>query len=290
MKKYCKMCGAELNDNNKCSAHILPEFIWRDYMKDEDGHREEVIVVRKGGEPSKFLKKYGITDDGILCRRCDDEILGKYENDFKQIWETVFKYGELHPIKKQDELRGWGKGISEVDDIITIKLFVLTCIWRAVVSTLGDYPITINGRKEEALRRTLLDGKNRKLLHSYSMICSKYEDDNCPLVISPYLERNNKRHFTLIRFCLPFGYMFTVRLGKKSIDSKLGVAEFGALEDGFFIANMGKFEGSRSEERLFDVALNGMRNMYPSDKQHLGRKMLDRYNDISEEDIRKVLY
>lgn len=33
MKYYCRLCGDELSDSNKCKAHIISEFIWREYME-----------------------------------------------------------------------------------------------------------------------------------------------------------------------------------------------------------------------------------------------------------------
>ena len=265
-KNICRLCGVVLDEKNRCSSHIIPEFIWRDYMTNEKGHYEEMVVLKENNNPPRFLKKYGLVDDSILCRKCDNEIFGKYENDFKEVWERVFKNGELLPLMKGNELRGWATEIVGYDDVIKTKLFVLACVWRASVSTLEDYPIKLNERKEKAIKKVLLNGGNKKLLHSYSMICTRFED-GYPLAIPPYYERNNKKKNSLVRFYLPFGYAFTVRLGVEEIDRELGAAEFGAFDNAFYIANMGKFDGSLSAMRLLKSAIKGMQNMFFSDKQ-----------------------
>lgn len=288
-KKKCRLCNDELNSDNCCRSHIIPEFIWRDYMTNEKGQREEMIVLKKDNSPPRFLKKAGLVDDNILCRKCDDEILGRYENDFKEVWERVFKRGKLYPIETSSGIRGWVKEIGGAEDIIKTKLFILTCIWRASVSELDDYPIRLNRRREIALRRVLLGGGDNKLLHTYSMICTKFEDENYPLAIAPFYDRNNKKRLNLVRFYLPLGYLFIIRLGCEKIDEKMGAEEFGALKEAFFVGNMGKLEGSMSEKRLFLSALKGLQNMYPSDKKKLKNKMLEEHDDLSVEDIEKVL-
>lgn len=291
MKCYCRLCGAELNKANGCAAHIIPEFIWREYMTNEDGHREEMILLKKDNMPPRFLRKYGITDNTILCRKCDGEILGKYENDFKEVWEKIFKNGKLYPVEKDGELRGWAKELSGHKDIIAIKLllFILCCIWRASISTSEDYPIKLNNRKEKALRKILSSRDHDRLLHSYSMICSKFEDGDYSLAVAPYFDRRNRKKLNLVRFYLPLGYVFTIRLGLESIDKKLGIAKFNACSNAFFIANMGKLEGSVSEVNILSGVIRGLRNMYPDDKRRIERGMLEKYDDISSEDVLKVL-
>ncbi len=104
-KNICNLCGSELTQKNRCKAHIILEFIWREYMKEGD-ERENMVLLKSGNAPARFLKSYGITDDSILCRKCDDEILGKYENDFRKIWGRVFKSRDERIIEQGNKLFG----------------------------------------------------------------------------------------------------------------------------------------------------------------------------------------
>ncbi len=114
------------------------------------------------------------------------------------------------------------------------------------------------------------------------MICSKFEDENYPLAMSPSIANG------LIRFCLP-GYIFTIRLGQEKINDKIGVAEFGALDNCFFIANSGKMKGSGTEKRLFDNAIKNMREMYSSDKRKIGKIFTEQCKEITKEEIEALL-
>lgn len=289
MKYYCKLCGAELTEHNKCSAHIIPEFIWREYMTNEDGEREDMILLKKDNQPPRFLKKYGVTDDNILCRKCDDEILGKYENDFREVWERVFKNGKLYPVEKDGKLYGWAKEITGHEDVIKTKLFLLCCIWRASISASEDYPFKLNRRKEDAIKRILLRGNRNKLVYTYETMCSKFEDSDFSLAVAPFSEKINGKKISLVRLYLPKGYLFSMRLGLEPIDKKIKTAVFGSMKNAFFIANMGKMEGSATEGNFMKNVIKALRNMYYDDKKKIRKGLMEKNDDVTEEDINSVL-
>ena len=289
MKYYCKLCGTELTKENRCSAHIIPEFIWRDYMTNEDGEKEDMILLKKDNQPPRFLKKYGVTDDSILCRNCDNKVLGKYENDFREVWERVFKNGKMYPVEKDGKLYGWGKEIKGHKDVIKTKLFLLCCIWRASISTSEDYPFKLNERKENAIKRILLSNSHNKLVYIYKTICSKFEDLDFSLAAAPLSEKINGKKISLVRLYLPKGYLFSMRLGLEPIDKKIKTAVFGSMNNAFFIANMGKMEGSVTEENFTKNTIKALRNMYYDDKKKVRKGLMEKYNDVTEEDINAAL-
>lgn len=84
-------------------------------------------------------------------------------------------------------------------------MFLLCCVWRASISKLEDYPIKLNKRKESNLRKILLNGGSNRLLHTYSMIHSRYGDKDYSLATAPFSERGNK--INLIGF-IYFSLMF----------------------------------------------------------------------------------
>lgn len=289
MKYYCKLCGTELTKENRCSAHIIPEFIWREYMINEAGEKEDMILLKKDNQPPRFLKKYGITDDGILCRKCDDELLGKYENDFWEVWERVFKNGKLHPVEKDGKLYGWGKKIIGNEDIIKTKLFLLCCVWRASISALEDYPFKLNERKENAIKKILLSGNHDKLVYVYETMCSKFEDSDFSIASAPYLDKIKGKKLSLVRLFLPKGYLFSMRIGLEPIDKKIKPAVFGSMKNAFFVGNMGKMEGSATEENFMKNAIKALRNMYYDDKKKVRKGLMKKYNDVTEEEINTAL-
>ena len=290
MKNYCKLCGAELTKQNKCSAHIIPEFIWREYMTNREGKKEDMVLLKESNQPPRLLRKYGITDDNIMCRKCDDDVLGRYENDFKEVWERVFKNGKIYPIKKDGKLYGWGKEIKGREDIIKTKLFLLCCIWRASISTSEDYPFKINERKENAIKKILLGDNHGKLAYSYETMCSKFEDLDFSIAAAPFSDKIKKKKMSLVRLYLPKGYLFSVRLGLEPIDKKIRPAVFGSMDVAFFIANMGEMEGSATEVNFIQGTLKAIRNMYPGDKNKVKNRLLKENDDITEDDIKRALH
>lgn len=283
--RKCRLCGAELTADNKCDSHIIPRFIWREYME-ENSERQEAVLL--GPERPRILRKCGVTDDNILCRKCDGDILGEYENNFKKVWERVFKNGELCPLNHNGHLIGWTKKIDGREDIIKTKLFMLCCLWRASISSDGKHKLKLNSRKEVAIQRELQRKNHSNLLYKYSTLCSRYEDGDIDAIIDPYCIRKNPLKTSLCYLHLPGGFTFIMRLGTKSISKNLEVCEFGASKRDLFILNAGKMEGSKMEGVLLRRTLAGLQDMYESDKKNIKGKLVSKYKDLSQEDVDDV--
>ncbi len=287
VNKYCHLCGMRLTVGNKCESHIIPKFIWKEFMG-KDGERQEMVLLNL--ERPRILRRYGVTDNNILCRKCDGEILGKYENDFKEIWERVFKEGETCPIDQNGHLLGWEKKLSSHEDIIKTKLFMLCCLWRASISNNKEHSLKLSARRENAIRRELRQQNHDRLLYRYSMLCSRFEDGGPDVVIAPYCTHKNKLQADLCYLHLPRGFIFVMKLGAGVISKDLEACKFGASRQSFFIINAGKTEGSKIETALLQRTLVGLQDMYGSDKKEIKSKLLSSsaYNDLSKKDVDNV--
>lgn len=284
-KRRCRLCGTELTSNNKCDSHIIPRFLWKEYMGADD-NRQNMILVR--GSNTKILKSYGITDNSILCRQCDGKILGKYENDFREVWSRVFLNGQFYPVSREGKLFGWAKEVNGREDIIKTKLFILCCLWRASVSCLDDYPIKLSPRRENAIRNELLREKHDRLLYQCHMTCLRFEDGALGFAPTPYYTRKNSSRTKLCYIYLPNGYLFAVRPGIDKNNRKIQAYEFGAEKQYFFIGNCGHFENSKAESKLFKEILPALQGMYNSDKNEIKFNLLKGYGDLSANDVDKV--
>lgn len=253
---------------------------------EENGKRWEMVLLKP--ERPKILRKYGITDNSILCRKCDGEVLGKYEKDFKDVWERVFKKSELKPVNYNSRLVGWMKKIDNREDFIKTKLFVLCCIWRASISNNGDHQLKLNPRKEDAIKRELQRKNHNNLLYKYSTLCLRFKDGDIDAAIDPYCIRKNAIKASLCYLHLPGGFIFIMRLGTKSICKDLETIELGASKQGFLILNAGKMEGSKMEEILLRRTLVGLRDMYDGDKRKIKDKLLSVYDDLSQKDVDNI--
>ena len=134
MKKPCALC---LNDRKLCRSHIIPEFLYKPLYNDQ--RRIEVLSIlpnRKDWQEQKGLWEY------LLCETCEQKL---------SVWEgysrKVLNGGT--PLKGQQE----GNLIRICGiDYASFKLFQLSLLWRASVSSLSFFERVNLGVHEEKLR------------------------------------------------------------------------------------------------------------------------------------------
>ena len=138
MESICRLCTfpAEL-----CRSHILPEFLYRPLY--DDKHR--FSVVTKGAEGHHY-KQRGLTEH-LLCRKCEQH-LGQNE-----------KYAsEVMTGRLGHRYRRHGNYIEMSGiDYQRFKLFQLSILWRASVSSLEFCRLVSLGSRGEQLRTMLLE-------------------------------------------------------------------------------------------------------------------------------------
>jgi len=137
MVGICKLCGAS---SKLRKSHILPEFCYQRLY--DPLHRYNIVSNDPSvqiGQQQKGLR------ERLLCQDC--------ESKFSR-WETY----------SSSVLRGSVKGVRSGDSIFLeglnyahLKLFLLSLIWRAGVSTQRVFQETKLGEHEDIIRRMLLD-------------------------------------------------------------------------------------------------------------------------------------
>lgn len=136
----CRLCN---NDRELRLSHIIPEFLWKELY--DDNHSFYGITGR-GLRGHKILQK-GLRER-LFCDACEQLFNESFEKPFKARWVDKFPL----PTK-------WG-----VDDIFwinvdypTFKLFHLSVLFRAHVSSLEDFGAVQLGSHAETIRKMLLD-------------------------------------------------------------------------------------------------------------------------------------
>src|SRR5512135_3883800 len=135
----CALCKADAPLKN---SHIIPEFLYRSLY--DDKHRFHQISI----EPERvnlYLQK-GLREP-LLCGQCEQRV---------SVWERHMSLVLAGGI---------GIGVRRVDnrlflsqlDYKTLKLFQLSILWRASVSTLPAFAQVILGPHEERIRIRLLN-------------------------------------------------------------------------------------------------------------------------------------
>lgn len=155
----CKLC---LKEKDLCKSHIYPEYMYKHCY--DNGHTYIEFDADKKSYNRKRRK--GIYEK-LLCRDCEDIIM-EYENYAKPIL-----YDEVKP-----HIYNKNKGFITKDyDYLVFKLFVLSLLWRASISTQKSYQLAKLGPYEEKLRVMLLNKLNTEVSYFPSVIFQTFIDE-----------------------------------------------------------------------------------------------------------------
>lgn len=150
----CKLC---LQDKLLCNSHIIPEFFYEREELYDDKHR----YFRLSLDPTvpdmpeqKGRREY------LLCTDCEDLLNQRYERYARQVLYDKRHY-HSQPTPEGELLTNL--------DYARFKLFQLSILWRASVSSLPDFSNVQLGLHEERIRQMLLAG-DPGTLHEYGCL------------------------------------------------------------------------------------------------------------------------
>lgn len=187
----CRLCLQEKQLINK--SHILSNFFYRDISGEEN--EAYLIPLTTSGQARKV--QTGEFEGGLLCEDCDNRILGAYEkygSDF--IFGTQAK-NPLNNVRAQDQLHPDGKLKSTHIiglDYTKLKLFMLSLLWRASITTRPFFKKISLGKYEEEIRLMLLTnspGLQMKFPTMISVITDKNKEVSEGMISSPTRFRHN---------------------------------------------------------------------------------------------------
>jgi hypothetical protein len=137
MDSVCRLCGVSAGLR---SSHILPEFLYRPLY--DEKHR--FFVLTAGDDGQRYMQR-GLTEK-LLCDRREQQ-LGRYEK-----YAAAVMSGRL-----QHRYRRVGSRITISNiDYARFKLFQLSILWRASISSLEFFRLVALGPHEDRLRNMLL--------------------------------------------------------------------------------------------------------------------------------------
>jgi hypothetical protein len=110
-----------------------------------------MLALKKGDFKAKNLQHQEYVYEKLLCTECDGKLLNqKYEKYFYKLW---YLDKTLPTVITSDFLE-----ISNID-YASFKLFHLSILWRASVSSLEPYKtVSLENEQEERIRKMLLIG------------------------------------------------------------------------------------------------------------------------------------
>lgn len=164
----CKLCKQDKDLIGK--SHIIPDFLYKYAGVYDEKHRMRHFSIEdliNGKQPS--LPQSGVHEGGILCADCDNRLLGiNLENYAKK---AIYGGGEL-PIDECPECNNYtnDKGqlfsICENLSYTKYKLFLLSILWRASISSKPFFKEINLAQHEEILREMILSN-NAKNFNDY---------------------------------------------------------------------------------------------------------------------------
>jgi len=165
----CKLCGQE---NDLKDSHIIPEFIYTTLY--DEKHRFHVISTNKA-KKNTLLQK-GVREF-LLCTNCET-LLSKNERYVNLVFS-----GKI-PVKSSKE----GKLIHiEGLDYSKFKLFALSILWKAGVSSLPMFEQVQLGPHEKIIRK-MVASNDAGQRHEYPFILSPVfheEELQSSMIIQP---------------------------------------------------------------------------------------------------------
>lgn len=152
----CKLCLEEKELLNK--SHIIPnsffkisldgeKYLFRTSNKDILEHREN---------PKKIYT--GEFEPGILCKECDNNKIGKFEQYGLKVLHKGFS-SKNNFIEKTDVLnpKGFNYSIIKNVDYFKFKIFLLSILWRSSISSRDFFKDVSLGPYKNILRKMIND-------------------------------------------------------------------------------------------------------------------------------------
>jgi hypothetical protein len=136
----CKLC---LEERDLKDSHIIPEFFYKPLY--DEKHRFHVLSTTP--EEKNIFEQKGIREK-LLCFDCE-----QYFSQLEDYASKVF-YGGVEVEFKNDT----NKILIEGIDYTKFKLFQLSLLWRAIVSTVRLFSeVRVEQSHEEKLRKMLIN-------------------------------------------------------------------------------------------------------------------------------------
>ena len=135
----------------------MSEFLHKDMF--DENHKLRAF------DPKEFLKKdprisrpsSGTYEGKLLCKECDNEVIGKYETYTSKLLNG--KLGKNEKIRCNFSKSIDGVTILELSDLNykLLKLFLLSLLWRAHISSRDEYSDVDLGPYANKIGKALLD-------------------------------------------------------------------------------------------------------------------------------------
>ena len=153
----CKLCQSDKPLLNE--SHIIPDFMYASLF-DKD-HKLNKFAPADYIEGNKRMSRpsSGEYESGLLCSQCDNEIIGGYETYARKALYGDTQESSILPDCVNFKTTG-GVTFTRCKNIHykEFKLFLLSMLWRASISSRDFFKEVKLGPYEDIIRQMLLNG------------------------------------------------------------------------------------------------------------------------------------
>ncbi|MEM5537455.1 hypothetical protein WNY58_13750 [Neptuniibacter pectenicola] len=169
----CKLCG---NEKKLHRSHIIPEFMYKS-MYDEESRFNVISSIPDKIYPPKQKGEW----EWLLCKDCEQHI-SKYEDYAARLLNGGVEFD----VKEHSSVIE----ISDIDYQL-FKLFQLSVLWRASISTRPIFKEVNLGRHEKIVRNMLLkNNPGKSYNYGCVMLATMHEGKHLDsLVLQPELKK-----------------------------------------------------------------------------------------------------
>jgi len=171
----CKLC---LKEKQLIKSHIIPEFLYQELF-DENHKIFSFNPLEIGTEMARIKRpSSGEWESNLLCSECDTNVIGSYET-----YASIAMYGGLLHQNESPIVENFvnQEGIHFTNckniDYKKFKIFLLSILWRASISSRQIFSRISLGVHEEQIRQMLLTGNPGDTM-DYPIFLMTYKNDN----------------------------------------------------------------------------------------------------------------
>ena len=196
----CQLCGG---DKKLIKAHIIPEGFFRPLRSERRGPE---IHTNTPGEYAKRAP-VGIYDTGILCAECDNR-LAPWDNHVQQVLLQGFSE-ELAVYENRQKV---AYNIVNFDYKL-LKLFFISLLWRASISTHKFYQHIAVGPFEPKLKKMILS-EEPGLPLMFAVTLAKFSNPEVTGILDPHRDK-----FEGVNYCRFYltGFVAYIKVDSRSV-------------------------------------------------------------------------
>jgi hypothetical protein len=185
----------------------------------------------------------GIYDRSILCGECDNGVLGDWD-DYGQKLLLISPELTKYVSDSTGKLIGYK---IDIFDYKQLKLFFMSILWRAAITSDQLFTQVKLGSWEEKLKKMILD-QDPGSENNFTVVLFKYEGDFSEIMQNPTKQRQDGVNY--YRFRIP-KYGFLIKVDQRNFPSKLD--PFILSPNQPLLIRVMKYLDSKEYEQILDI-------------------------------------